>query len=110
MKRGRIDKSVLTFGVPVRIRSTEHLDFVRSKPCCACPKAGPSEAHHLTHAQPKAKALKAGDQFTVPLCTKHHRELHARGDEAAWWLARGINPIEIAAFLWRISPRLRAAQ
>ena len=28
---------------------------------------------------------KVSDEFTVPLCRGHHRELHRCGDEAAWW-------------------------
>jgi hypothetical protein len=30
----------------------------------------------------------------------HHRELHRRGDERAWWQHQGIEPLNIAATLW----------
>jgi hypothetical protein len=40
------------------------------------------------------------DRFTVPLCRLHHRELHRRGNEHAWWRSQGIDPITIAATLW----------
>jgi hypothetical protein len=40
-------------------------------------------------------ARKVGDDFTVPLCRKHHRDLHV-GNESAWWRAMGIQPLEIA--------------
>jgi hypothetical protein len=40
------------------------------------------------------------DEFTVPLCRGHHRELHRRGDEAAWWEKIGIDPFPAARALW----------
>ena len=43
---------------------------------------------------------KVSDKFTVPVCGLHHRELHRRGDERAWWEAQGIDPLPIAATLW----------
>jgi len=43
---------------------------------------------------------KVSDRFTVPLCQLHHRELHRRGNERAWWEGRGIDPLVIAAILW----------
>ena len=43
---------------------------------------------------------KVSDRFTVPVCRLHHRELHRRGDERAWWRSRGIDPLPIAATLW----------
>jgi hypothetical protein len=41
------------------------------------------------------------DEFTVPVCRLHHRELHRNGDEAAWWSARNIDPVPIALALWQ---------
>lgn len=43
---------------------------------------------------------KVSDKFTVPICRLHHRELHRRGDERAWWEKEGIDPLPIAARLW----------
>jgi hypothetical protein len=43
---------------------------------------------------------KVSDKFTVPICRLHHRELHRRGDERAWWGKQRINPLPIAAGLW----------
>jgi hypothetical protein len=34
---------------------------------------------------PRALGSKVTDEFTVPLCRIHHRDLHLRADEAAWW-------------------------
>ena len=36
----------------------------------------------------------------MPLCRRHHRDLHESGNEAAWWYDLGIDPIEIARQLW----------
>jgi hypothetical protein len=43
---------------------------------------------------------KVNDEFTVPLCRGHHRELHHNGNEAAWWGQLRIDPVEIARALW----------
>jgi hypothetical protein len=48
----------------------------------------------------KALGRKASDEFTVPLCRGHHREVHRCGDEAAWWRNAGIDPIIAARSLW----------
>jgi hypothetical protein len=40
------------------------------------------------------------DRFTVPICRLHHRELHRRGNERAWWESHGIAPLPVAAKLW----------
>jgi hypothetical protein len=43
---------------------------------------------------------KVSDKFTVPICRLHHRELHRRGNERAWWQDQGIDPLAVAAILW----------
>ncbi len=43
---------------------------------------------------------KVSDEFTVPLCRGHHRELHHCGDEAAWWRNAGVDPSISARELW----------
>ncbi len=51
--------------------------------------------------------MKVSDEFTVPLCRGHHRQLHQTGNEVAWWEKRKINPMEIARQLWEQSyPKL----
>jgi ERF superfamily len=82
-----------------RLRDKSHRKFVARQPCAVCGRA-PSDAHHLRFAQPRALGRKVSDEFTVPLCRVHHRELHRRGDEAAWWNEAKIDPITIARGLW----------
>ena len=67
----------------------------------------PCDPHHLRFAQPRAFGRKVSDEFTVPLCRVHHRELHRKGDEAAWWQMMKINPMPLALRLWQHSQLLR---
>jgi hypothetical protein len=105
----RIDKSVLAIAEPKRIRDKHHLRFVASQPCLICGRQ-PSDPHHLRFAQPRALGLKVSDEFTVPLCRGHHRQLHQAGNEAAWWEGLKINALEIAKGLWeQTHPKSAAA-
>ena len=56
--------------------------------------------HHLKFAQGRALGRKVSDEFTVPLCRTHHRELHQRGDERIWWQQLNIDPMLAATALW----------
>ncbi len=94
-----IDKSVLRFPEPRRVRDREHVRYVAQQPCLICGRQ-PSDAHHLRFAQGRAIGRKVSDEFTVPLCRGHHREVHRRGDEAAWWKMAGIDPTVTARTLW----------
>jgi DNA recombination protein Rad52 len=96
---GQIDKSVLAIGEPKRRRDKAHLRFVASQPCLVCGRQ-PSDPHHLQFAQPRALGLKVSDEFTVPLCRGHHRQLHQAGNEVVWWERLHINALEIAQGLW----------
>ena len=40
------------------------------------------------------------DEFAVPLCRVHHRELHCRSDEPTWWQQLNIDPMLTASALW----------
>ena len=95
----RIDKSVLTLAEPKRLRDKAHLKFVASQPCLVCGRQ-PCDPHHLRFAQPRAIGMKVSDEFTVPLCRGHHRQLHQTGNEVAWWEDLEINVLEIARGLW----------
>jgi hypothetical protein len=94
-----IDKSALTLPEPRRIRDREHLKSVMHNGCLVCGRT-PSDAHHLRFTQKRALGRKVSDEFTVPLCRGHHRDLHRCGDEAAWWTKLGLDPTAAARTLW----------
>ena len=98
----RIDKSALALAEPRRIRDKIHLRFVASQPCLVCGRQ-PSDPHHLRFAQLRAIGLKVSDEFTVPLCRGHHRELHRHGDERIWWEKLRLEPMGVALKLWQQS-------
>ena len=98
-QRTKIDKSALTIAEPKRHRDKAHLRFVGSHPCLVCGRQ-PSDAHHLRFAQPRALGMKVSDEFTVPLCREHHRQIHHAGNEQAWWHNLSIKPLPIAQDLW----------
>src|SRR6202140_5841487 len=89
---GKIDKSVLTISEPRRLRDKAHLKFVGAQPCLICARS-PADAHHLKFTQPRAMGRKVSDEFTVPQCRTHHRDIHNFGDEVAWWERRAIDPV-----------------
>jgi hypothetical protein len=91
---------VYSVGKTIRLRDKEHLKFVSKQPCVVCGRE-PSDPHHLRFAQPRALGRKVSDEYTVPVCRLHHRELHRHGDEAAWWMSLNIDPVPIAFALWR---------
>jgi DNA recombination protein Rad52 len=103
-----IDKSALRRSEPKRVRDLDHLKFVAQQPCTICGRQ-PAHAHHLTFAQPNALGRKVSDEFAVPLCNLHHRELHDHGNERGWWLERKINPLLLASNLWADSHGWAAA-
>jgi hypothetical protein len=89
-------------GKTIRLRDKEHCKFVATQPCVVCGRT-PAESHHLRFAQPRAIGRKVSDEYTVPLCRLHHRELHRCGDEASWWAGVNVDPLSIALELWRSS-------
>jgi hypothetical protein len=101
----KIDKSQLTFGEPRRLRDKAHLQFVTSQPCLVCGRS-PADAHHLKFTQPRGMGLKVSDEFTVPLCRVHHRELHSAGNEIVWWEGRSIDPVSTSRALWSSTRRI----
>jgi hypothetical protein len=93
------NQAAMVIRKPVRERDREHLKFVASQPCLVCGRA-PSDAHHIRFAEQGAMGRKVGDKYTAPVCRLHHRELHRRGNERAWWQKQGIDPLAAAATLW----------
>ena len=94
-----IDKTVLALPASRRVRDREHVKSIAKQPCLICGRS-PADAHHLRFAQSRALGRKVSDEFTVPLCRSHHREVHRCSDESAWWDKVGIDPTVTARALW----------
>ena len=96
IRRGRVAAKT------IRLRDRDHRKFVSTQPCLVCGRT-PADAHHLRFAQPRALGRKVSDEFTVPVCRVHHRELHRHGNEPAWWQIIKIEPLPAALRLWQHS-------
>lgn len=83
----------------VRHRDKEHRRFVAQQSCLICGRQ-PCDAHHLRFAQSRGLGQKVSDEFTVPLCRAHHRELHRVGKELERWAKNRIEPTSVARKLW----------
>ena len=105
----KIEKDVLAFPEPRRLRDRDHMRHIMNQPCLICGRR-PSDPHHLRFAQLRALGGKVSDEFTVPLCRTHHREVHRSGDERSWWRKPAIDPLAAARTLWlQTHPLPRAA-
>jgi ERF superfamily len=98
----RYSGTARALGKTVRLRDKKHRKFVTRQPCLVCGRV-PSDSHHLTFTQPHALGHRVSDEFTVPVCRIHHREIHRSGDEAAWWQKLSIDPLPVALRLWQHS-------
>jgi hypothetical protein len=92
--------SVQALGKTVRLRDKNHQSFVIRQACLVCGRT-PSDPHHLTFTQPRALGRRVSDEFIVPVCRMHHRELHRSGNEVAWWHRLNIDPVPVALRLWQ---------
>ena len=67
-------------------RNKKHLQWVAQQPCMIC--YAHAQCHHLLRPWigPKhGTGMRCDDRNGVPLCPTHHRALHDRGDEDAWF-------------------------
>jgi hypothetical protein len=94
------DNSVQALGKTIRLRDKDHRRFVLRQACLVCGRV-PSDPHHLTFTQPRTLGRRVSDEFIVPVCRVHHRELHRSGNEAAWWRSLNIDPLPVALKLWQ---------
>ena len=74
-----------------RQHDKQHLRFIASLPCVICTTNVDIDAHHIKMPDGRIMkpassnlGMKADDRYTVPLCRKHHEELHAMGEKKFW--------------------------
>jgi hypothetical protein len=88
-----------------RIEDRNHLAFIRRLPCVCCGTRRNVEAAHIRMGsalygkRPAGMGEKSSDRFTVSLCARHHDEQHSM-NEAAFWSALGIDPLQLALALF----------
>ena len=89
----------------MRIKSKKHLNFIRQLPCCICQDNTSTEAAHVRMSDGRinkpitGNSIKPDDKYTVPLCSKHHREQHDMNEREFWDLHQK-DPILIALYLY----------
>lgn len=52
--------------------SNPRFDTLRSLPCCRCGKSPVQVAHSNFYEHGKGRGIKAGDEYTIPLCHTCH--------------------------------------
>ena len=84
----------------LKIKDKKYLRWVASNPCIIC-QQNDCNAHHITYAMKRGISQKVGDQYTIPLCIKHHHQLHNCGmSERDFWGKIDIDPIPICAIFY----------
>jgi hypothetical protein len=89
-----------------RQHSERHLAFIRGLSCIVCQDNTSTEAAHLRLSDPRVGKRQVGtgekpdDKWTLPLCSRHHREQHATNERVFW---RGTDPALVALALWAAS-------
>jgi len=93
---------------------TRHHAFIRALPCVACGKPAPSECAHI--GMPAGLGLSPSERDLVPLCGPDtvwedccHSRKHYLG-ATRFWSGLGINPIDLALRLWRVSDDVAAGE
>jgi hypothetical protein len=59
-----------------------------------------TDPYHLRFVQSRALGRNVCDEFTIPLCRGHHREVRRCSDEMAWWRNVGVDSTVATRELW----------
>src|ERR1051325_1702314 len=93
---------------------SRHQAFIRALPCVGCRKSAPSECAHI--GMPAGLSLSPSERDVVPLCgpaTLWEDCCHSRKwflGAARFWSALGIDPLDLAYLLWRVSGDVKAGE
>jgi len=93
---------------------SRHQAFIRALPCVGCRKPPPSEGAHI--GTPAGLSLSPSERNLVPLCGPatiwddccHSRKYYLGA--ARFWSALGIDPLDLAYRLWRVSGDIQAGE
>ena len=100
--------------LPANHLLSRHQAFIRALPCLACRKSAPSECAHI--GMPAGLGLSPSERDLVPLCgpaTIWEDCCHSRKwflGAAPFWSTLGIDPLELAYRLWRVSGDAKAGE
>lgn len=87
-----------------RVKDAAYLNWIRTLPCTACGKHGPSQAAHIRSGysepgwRPTGLQEKPSDWRTAPLCRDCHLDgpkAQHRHNEKAWWQRLDIYPPDL---------------
>ncbi len=98
-----VDKTVLTFGEPTRIRSQSYRDSAAIRPCMACEAIGrvaePGSVvlAHIRRFNAGAN-LKPSDDESLFLCGAHHADFDTCTDRDGWIVKHIVMPQLRAAY------------
>lgn len=98
-----------------RQHDPDHLAFIRTLMCLVCLDDTSVEAAHIRFSDIRAAKVNPGvgqkphDYWTVPLCSKCHREQHEIKEEFFWDQAM-IDPLFVAMALYLSSGNHEAGQ
>jgi hypothetical protein len=92
---------------PHLICDPEHAAFVAKHDCLICGRQPPSVAYAMRfNPHPRVGKIWT-DEFMVPICRRHRREIANAKDEWAWWqdfyATTGVDPVAKARELWQSS-------
>ena len=107
-KQLRSSFSQLSTARTPRVKDSAYLNWIRTLPCTACGKHGPSQAAHIRSGYPEhgwrptGMAEKPSDWRTAPLCRDCHVDgpkAQHKGNERDWWAGLEIYPPDLCAEL-----------
>lgn len=90
-----------------RKQAGKHLAWIRTLPSVLSGRRGCDPCHIRYASLAHGKRLvgnseKPDDCWTIPLTRDEHDDQH-RHNERAWWAAKGIDPLDVAARLWAVT-------
>lgn len=99
----------------MRIKSKDHLAFIRTLPCIVCFDNTSTEACHVRMADARigkpitGMGIKPDDKYTLPMCGAHHRKQHQM-NEGDFWFAQKIDPVLMSLAIYSVSGDAEAAE
>jgi len=76
------------------MKSRAYRQYISTIPCLIC--GNPEvQVHHLLRTGEHGIGKKSGDEWCVPLCVRHHDQLHRNGDEVIFFGLHGFDYVKV---------------